>query len=346
MKLRSALLGFIVCLLTGCSSIQYMNIDTYNPAEVTFPSDVKEILVVNNAAPQLPSSGYKLKLQGVEQDTVRVEADSALFDAARTLALSIADANYFDDVLLYHFPVREDTIAINDVKLTTEQVNQLCEETGTDAVISFDRLLFNMDKEITEHSPGLVEGKIRVDVYGILRAYLPGRDNPLASIVASDSLAWQEYVENAEFLKLLLPDAEGALRIAGSYLATQTMPNFVPHWVTENRWIFTSQNSRWKEGTTFANASKWEEAAERWRALYDASNNQQTKARLASNLALCYEMQGNFEEAHIWIKQALELFKETLGDTHRNTQLVEVYEKVISNRIQSEIKLQFQIGEQ
>lgn len=342
--MRNLLLLAFVCLLTGCSSLNYMNIDTYNPAEVTFPDEVKTVLVVNNAYPQSPDTGYEYSLFGVNQDSCQAVADSALFDAPRFLAKAIAEADFFDDVLIYHYATREDTIPSQDAKLTAGQVIDLCEETGTDAVISFDRLLFNMKKEVTQDRAGGIQGKIRVDVYAIVRGYLPGRENSLATVLVVDSVFWEERVDDMEVLDFIFPTSENALRIAAAYVGNHIYPNFVPHWTTEPRWYFTSMDSRWKEASSFANGQKWESAAKRWESLYDTSSKKQAKARLASNIALCHEMTGQFKEAFEWAERSRDYFKETLGESHEQTRLLTLYAQTLFKRIQSDVKLDAQLG--
>ena len=44
MKMRSILFIGIAGLLSACSTINYVGIETYNPAEVTFPENVAKIL--------------------------------------------------------------------------------------------------------------------------------------------------------------------------------------------------------------------------------------------------------------------------------------------------------------
>ena len=58
------------------------------------------------------------------------------------------EASYFNDVLLYHDAVEKNNQAFLDTKLTQGQVASLCDETDADAVISIDRLLFDMKKSV------------------------------------------------------------------------------------------------------------------------------------------------------------------------------------------------------
>ena len=63
MKMRSILFIGIAGLLSACSTINYVGIETYNPAEVTFPENVAKVLIVNNAVPQPEDAGYEYTLR-------------------------------------------------------------------------------------------------------------------------------------------------------------------------------------------------------------------------------------------------------------------------------------------
>ena len=226
-----------VCFLASCSSVNYVGIETYNPAEITFPGNVGKILVVNNAVHQPDDVGCEFTLFGDKVDTCRVKADSALFYACSGLGKAMADISFFNDVLLYHDAVRKDDVYYEDKKLTQDQVQELCDETGTDAVVSIDRLLFESKKNIMAYAEGYVGGEIQVKISGVVRGYLPGRPNPLATVYVADSVFFNEEAPNLILLDKFLPSSENALRASAEYIGMKTSPNFVPHWNNETRWF-------------------------------------------------------------------------------------------------------------
>ena len=84
----------ILCLLfagilAGCSTLTYVDIQTCNPAEITFPATVGKVLVVNHAVAQPADKGYVYLLGDEKQDTCRAYADSALMDACRSLGSTV-----------------------------------------------------------------------------------------------------------------------------------------------------------------------------------------------------------------------------------------------------------------
>ena len=326
-------------------TINYVGIETYNPAEVTFPENVAKVLIVNNAVPQPEDAGYEYTLQGEKQDTCKAKADSALFDACRTLGEAIVEASYFNDVLLYHDAVRKDNQAFLDTKLTQGQVASLCDETGADAVISIDRLLFDMKKSVGTLGEGYVMGMIDVQMAGVIRSYVPDREAPLATVHMKDSIYWAESADYMPILDKVLPSPENALRGAGKYFGAKVYANFVPHWEKETRWYFTGMGSRWKEASAYAANEKWDMAEDRWSGLYRGTENWKSRAKAASNLALCHEMRGDLKEAYEWAHKSYDLFKRNSGDNDKSTKLLELYVQALAERIRSDKKLNVQFGE-
>lgn len=343
---RSTFYLLIAGFFSACSSVNYVGIETYNPAEVTFPENVGRVLIVNNAVPQPADVGYEYNLYGVAQDTCKARADSALFDACRILGESIDKMSFFNDVLLYHLPVRKDNVYYTDAKLTGAEVASLCNETGADAVISVDRLLFDTKKDVMAFSEGYVMGIVNVEIGGMLRSYLPGREKPLATVYVSDSIYWSESAYDTAMLNQILLSPENALRAAGEYIGSKVYRNFVPHWEQESRWYYTGVGSVWKEASAYASAEKWDMAAERWRSIYNArSTSWRGRAKAASNLALSYEMKGHLQEAYDWANKSYKLFNDH-NESDKNTQLLKVYVETLLNRIRSDKKLNLQFGEE
>ncbi|MDR1981178.1 MAG: DUF6340 family protein [Tannerellaceae bacterium] len=339
-------LFLLTALLAACTSMRYIGIDTYNPAEITYPEGVRNMLIVNNALPQNPESGCEFKLLGVDQDTCRMPADSALFDLCRTLGETIFGTDFFHDVVLFEEGTREDDLFLSDLKLTAGQVASLCEETGTDAVISLDRMLFQMKKNISAFADGYVQGQIKVEVNAVIRSYFPGREQPMATLLISDSLFWGEYADNVAMLDYVLPPADEALRTAAVYVGEKAYAYFVPHWVNSIRWYYTGFGTKWKEATALAANEKWEQAADIWQHIHAQSSNWQTKAKTASNIALSYELKDEMKAALEWAEKSHKLFEENRGNDHKYTKLLQSYVDVLADRIHAGEKLKVQFGEE
>jgi hypothetical protein len=326
--------------------VRFVGIETFNPAEITYPDRVRTVLIVNHAVPQPPDNGYEYKLAGVLQDTCKAYADSALFDACRALGEAIVETGFFDDVLLFEENTRRDNSFFTDVKLTQEEVQALCDETGADAVISIDRLLFTMKKEVFALPEGYVYGTKDVEITGVLRSYLPTGNVPQMTLLMTDSLFWAEEAFDLRTLNQLLPTPDNALRIAGAYIGNKAHPAFVPHWKNENRWFFTGIGARWKKASAYADNNKWNDALEEWSYIHANSAHWKSKAKSASNTALAYELTGEFEKALLLATEASELYEKNAGKDDSFTQLLSLYKETLAKRIEAEKKLTLQIGEE
>lgn len=334
-----------VCGLTSCGSINYISIDTFNPAEVTYPKNVKRVLIVNNAVPQPSNLGYTYKLSGVVQDTARARTDSALIYTCSSLGKAIADAPLFDDVLLYHNMTRNDSDYLEDKRLSPEDVKNLCKETGTDAIISVDRMLFQMEKDVYVFAEGYITGTIDIKMSGVLRSYYPGRENPLATIYVNDSIFWSEDAGNMHQLRQVLPSPTEALNEAGSFIGEKSVPNFIPHWNKDSRWYYTGMGSLWKQAAAYITTEKWDEAAVIWKKLYNSAS-WSTQAKAASNLALYYEINSKFEEALEWATKAQNLFEKNKGGEDSQTQIQKLYTNTLNARLMANKKLNMQLGKE
>ncbi|MDL2208245.1 DUF6340 family protein [Parabacteroides sp. OttesenSCG-928-O15] len=334
----------VLCLLSACGSITYLDIETYNPATITFPEKVKNILVVNNAVPQAPGVGYELKIFGVEQDSCRAVADSALYYACKSLGDAIVEANYFGDVLLYNTPTRTDDLYLADEKLSPSKVNMLCRETGADAVVSFDRLLFQMKKNVMAYADGYVAGEAKVNAAGVIRVYLPERSSPMTTIMVSDSVTIFEMANDLKQLNEIIPSPDESLSIAGRVIGHNSYPLFVPYWQEEPRWYFKGNGARWKEASAYADTQKWDQAAELWTLLYQNSRGK-ARAKAASNMAFYEEMQGRFQKAYDWSVLSYDLFVAHQGKESREVELLGAYKQALAERIAADTKLNIQFGE-
>ncbi len=342
--MRSTAFLLLICLFTACSQMRYIGIETYNPAEITYPENVRKILIVNNAVPQPEDSGYEYKIAGIIQDTAKAKADSAIVYACKALGTAIFETDFFNDVLLFHENTRKDDAFLTDVKLTQEQVQALCKETGADAVISFDRLLFDMDKVVAGSSYNYLIGMIDIRIRGVLRSYLPERNTPQATVLLSDSIFWAEQAGDMKILDLILPTPDNALQTAGEFIGNKSYSIFVPHWNRETRWYYTGSGARWKEASAYASNEKWENAAGRWQYIYDNSTGWKDKARAASNLALYYELKEDLSTALEWVSKSYEFYKNNAGDNNKYTSYQKVYQDVLTERIQADQKLNLQFG--
>ena len=119
-------------VLTSCGSLQTISFEQLQAADVSFPDAVRNVAVVNN----MPV--YKV---GDSHDVISMELKGDGKTAAEALAEEIANANYFEQVIICDSALRgQDTELREDVMLTQDEVQKLAADLGVDLIFSFDRL--------------------------------------------------------------------------------------------------------------------------------------------------------------------------------------------------------------
>ena len=97
--------------------------------------------------------------------------------------------------------------------------------------------------------------------------------------------------------------------------------------------------------TAYALSDKWEEAASRWKHVYENSSRWKERAKAASNLALFYEMKTQLKDAYDWAAKSYEIFNNKKGEDYNYTKMQRLYVEALGKRIRSDQKLNKQFGE-
>jgi hypothetical protein len=324
----------------ACTPVRYVGIETYAPASITFPRNVKKILILNHAAAQ-PKVPFSSAVR-TAPDSLGIASDSALVDFCRTTGRLIAESPRFEDVRLYEGPYRTDPAFSSDAPLTGSEIRRLCGEHDVQAVISLDRLLFSIHEDVWKISAidELHEWQIRVS--GVMRTCFPDGNTAPNAIYLLDTVIPQ-LTSNNGWADLPVPTPEQLLREVAAHVATKAYVHFVPYWREDTRWYYVSSGSRWKEASAFAAAERWERAVAVWEALYEKSVSWKAKARLASNLALGAELGGRLTAAWQWATLAHQYFAAHLDADDATVRLQKAYVEALEQRMEEDKILQRQM---
>lgn len=288
-------IALIACIgLFSCSSIGYISMDSLYPSELSFPPDVKSVGVVDNA---------------VNHDTLRanditigiLEGDGKIM--ARHLAVKLADANYFESVILCDSSLRANDRINAPFKLSQEKVQELTSDLNVDMLVTVDGISIKTwpDVELVGDAPypdRVVEGEISSEI----SVYVPSRKEPMhLALGAQDTVFWELVGPLTE--KYIVEDAS-------SYAASLPLKYLVPQWKPEERFYYSGGNVEMRDAAVYVQENNWEEAFQLWKKSYDSSKAKSKKRmRAALNLALYYEMQSKIPEALKYAEEAMELAK-------------------------------------
>lgn len=336
----SKLLVFIL-VVTSCTSIKYTNIEVLVPSEVAYPSEVQNVVLVNNAANQPGDIGHQDYLNSVYKRNKKViktasdtlELDSTGFACLYNTANQIKSVDFFNELNVH--PVQIDTSEnyFLDQKLSDRMVKELLKQYNADVIISLDQLSYGSQITINELYQGYFASAVMdVNFKAVWRIYYANRKHRTQKIMVSDTIFWN--FEPSEGFLRIMPRAEAvseALWLAGE----QSGKKLVPHWEEVQRLYYNGGNTYFKLADQYYKQGKWEEASEVWEYLYLTSKKQK-RSRAAVNMAYIMELSGELEESIAWLDKALQAYRKSSYSYNDEYKMILQYKRVIKKRIADE----------
>lgn len=284
-KIERYSLLLITLILCSCSAtMQLVSFEQLEASQINFPESVRRVAVVNNI------DGVDYMLYGKEVP-VELQGDGQV--AATSLAQALADAHYFDEVILC-----DSMLHLSDSVtgiIPVEKVNALSQEWGVDLLFTIDSI------NITNRafSYGYLGGELAAFMRPQIKVYVPDRINPLLSIAKQDTLFWS-----------ITPTltSEVIARESAAYVAQQVLPFIVPYWKNINRNYYDGGNYQMRDAAVYVREGAWDEAFSLWESIYNASKGG-ARMRAAFNMALYYEVKEDIDRAKELLQEASEWVK-------------------------------------
>lgn len=339
------LLGLL--LLGSCAGIRHFAIETHEPAQVSMPLSINSLLVVNNVVEQPKHVGHQEKRLGKSDYTrIDVSSDSVATYYTEALAQFLQEEGYYDDVKYYTKPLRKDKSFFTELPILPDQMFELTEESGTQAIVSLDKMVMQTKWEDYYQMEGYKYARLVAEIHSVIRVYMPSLDGKIPAVQFADSLVWEGYEirDNQAYADLIIPTQEEAIKELAIYAAEKMTHVFAPHWDQQERWYYTSLGARMREGEVFARNNEWEEALIKWSDYYDKERRKQNRARVAHNIAVSYEMLNDLNEAQKWADKAHQLFEESTSVNSLERRRSLVYKKEMDRRVALDEKLKEQLG--
>jgi hypothetical protein len=342
----------ILTVFSSCASVRWFAIEVQEPASITLPVSVQNVLLLNNTVPQSSQLGEIQNRDGqpIEQK-FSLSLDSTVWIAIRSLSASLNQSQFFNDIYVYSDLIRTDKewLAINP--LSKEIQDEFYSTEKYDALISIDRLLY-MINENTKVIKGnqtynpLIPVNITANAILTSSLYLRGKETPFKIFSLFDSLSVNTMVYNDSitiYREIPMNLVENLAFILGEKMAS----SLAPSWKTVERLTFTNQSARMKEAHSLSLADKWAEAERIWQAEYEKKSKPIDKAKLALNLAVANEMQDKFDVAISWAGKASRHLAASDPSQHtEETAFITQYVIELQQRIQYNRLLDMQWGKE
>jgi len=313
MKPRHFLLtGFLaatVLLLNSCASTNGVTMEVLVPANITVPSTIKKVAVVNRSLPA-KGDGFVNFLEGF----ITGEAIHADKDASNKCIGSLVNklnlAPRFGAVLVNYPQLKGTGTREWPLPLSWTMVDSICKMYKSDALVALETFdsdfLFdkgkNLLKQKTAHGADTIVteyfANFKVNVNAGWRVYDDINKKVLDEQNFTDVKAWLKKGATPEAVLSQLPDKRDAINAAGLFAGDQYGMRISPTWenVYRNYYVRGKKEVGFKNAKKFVRLKKWDQAVIIWTNL-SKSTDTKIAGRANYNLALASEMDGDLDKA-------------------------------------------------
>lgn len=306
-------------------------------------------MIVNNAAQQPDKIGHQSfshsDVSSGDTSLIVISTDSMAYYYCMSLGKAIAASPLFNDVRICDDVMRRDSLFFLNQPFNERDVERLCNEYDVDALISLDMFFFKtllvnyLNKHLLNYS------YVLVILTGEVSMAYPGCPETISFPFEDSLIMKNENLFLEENQVYTIEDVKYTMHYLSEYVGEKMQNHFVPFWSDDNRWFYKNFASGWKRATAYADAQKWKLAADEWRLLYARASKWKQRALLASNLALCYELTGDFPKAIEYAEISSKLFMENADDENKFRKMQSIYLDQLRNRLIDDQKLSQQLHE-
>ncbi|WP_321330672.1 DUF6340 family protein [uncultured Bacteroides sp.] len=299
----------LIIVLSSCQTIEQLSIDYMVPANISFPSVLKRVAIVNNVSdtPQnkmIVSSPKNDKPILNELSHAVTYYNGTPSITTESLAKELSDAKYFDEVVICDSALRSSDILPRESTLSKEEVQKLTKDLDVDFIISLENIQVKATKAI-HFLPewNLFQGTTDAKVYPTVKIYLPKRNGPMVTVSTSDSIFWEETGASESQVRNRMISDEELIKASSEFAGTIPVKYLAPYWKTANRFVYISGSIEMRDAAIYVREKAWNKALPLWEHAYQSKNEKQ-QMRSALNIALYYEMNDSIEEAEKWALKA------------------------------------------
>ena len=304
--IRLCSLLLVLCSLPINAQQQwYFSVDERYPAERTQLQGKQRILVVNNALTQPQDFGHTTIIDGENQNHAEIDLSRSILYCLFSVTQTMESTGEFDAVELMDISQNHSTNYYTRTPLTFSQAERLCADYQADALLTLNQLVLY---DIVESFP-TDEGTY----YAYLQAYAQSHwtihyagQLREVTFTQADTLLWESQLHYTRTQSLSdLPSRQEALLYLARELGNRMGSSFAPSWQTTRRYIYELPDLQ--AGLDAFRLQRWNSAINQWLTIVD-SKDKKAAACAAANIAIAYEMLGDYASACDYAQRAIRLF--------------------------------------
>jgi hypothetical protein len=306
----------IVFIFSSCASTELVHISVLQPAPVTLPAYIKNVVVVNRTAVSKKSKVFNVVDKAVSLETPDLDKEGSLATIAG-LAQELKKNNRFDEVnLLTGTDLSTDVPGLFPSPLSWDTVEKYCNENNADALFSLElfdthsKIDYSINKTTAKTPFGKIplveqQANMRTVVKAGWRIYDVREKNILDEAAVSRNIIYHGRGINPLLAAQALIERKEAVKEVGNIAGHAYAFSIIPLWTRVTRDYYVKGNSNFKMATRKARTGNWDGAAQLWQA---ETNNPKTKiaGRACYNMAIISEINGDLDSAIDWAQKSYE----------------------------------------
>jgi hypothetical protein len=308
------LIFFAIVMLVSCSPVRTIPIEIALIPEKKVSSEIQSLTLVNRAV--------NTRFSNVRADSLQqlfylrqFKMDTILFDrtAADTLMTALGDMLFesgrFDVVIPENRFLNANTYSYLPSLMPWHEVDTLTSQFNTDAVLSLDYFRTNVitnysketlfDRDANRFFTGYY-AVMDIAYEALFRLYDPVKRSVEINLTITDTLHWEDYDTEIRPLFNRFTTVKQGMIESGIHASLKLSSKIAPEWRTTRRQYYFKGHPLLDQAHQRILEGDWPGAAETWHTLADMPVSRSVKSKAEFNLALAYEMFGNFEEALKW----------------------------------------------
>lgn len=325
---------FINILLSSCSSLLFTTLDVLRPAQVAFPPEINNLLIVNNT----PQDSIQPSKKSFTKDSLSIYCLSSLTE-------ELINRGFFQNVLLELNSLNKTQNDTSIYYLTPEVVTQLCSNYKSDAILALNKLKETdilTEYFVEDENSFLSTFEVFIETYWSI--HYPDKTE-FTTLQFKDSMYWESENYSRQAALDQLPNKIDAQIDAALYAGRNSVKRFVPYWEKVDRYFFNPRDKLMRQAMDSVYYKNWEDAIQLWDKAIQTTKNTKLQAQAANNIAIAYEILGDLDKAIEYATLSLKSFLNvTTVDKETITRISNYRNELIKRKEEIE-QLEIQLGE-
>ena len=299
------LLSLLFALPIAAQQQWYFSVDERYPAVRSDLRATPRVMVVNNALVQPQDFGHTTIVDGDSQSNIEVDLSRSILYTLFSTTQTLETSGEFDAVELMDISQNSSTNYYTRTPLSYASAEQLCADYQVDALLVLNQLVLYDVIESFPTEDGTYYAYLQAYAQSHWTIHYAGQLRE-RTFTQADTLLWESntFYTRAQSLSHL-PSRQEALLYLAQELGNRVGGSFAPSWQTTRRYIY--ELDELQSGLDAFRYQRWQDAIRQWLLPFDGKDKK-AAACAAANIAIAYEMLGDYASACDYAQRAIRLF--------------------------------------